>query len=116
VVTAGAFIASGVTMDPETRTHLAQLIGPEALAAADTFMADLPPALVDRCERLLWTVDEGSAAHSRAEQRRVDTLIHGHLASGSWYDVLLDHCGGDGRTCCEHVGQPEQRMFTEAPS
>src|SRR5438874_240501 len=98
-------------MDPETRGHLAQLIGPEAIAAADAFRADLPPALVAPFEALLWTVDEGATAHGRAEQARVHALVRAHLTSGAWWDLLLDHCGGLGRTCCEQVDQPDQRML-----
>src|SRR4051812_39937904 len=103
-------------MDTETRNHFAQLASPAALAAADALAAELPPALVAPFEALLWTVDEGAAAHGRAEQARVDTLVRAHLATGAWYDLLLDHCGGWGRTCCEQEGQPEQRLRGEPPA
>jgi hypothetical protein len=95
-------------MDTETRGHFLQLVGADALAAAD-----LPPTLVAPFEALLWTIDQGTADQSRAEQRRVDALVRAHLASGDWLGLLLDHCGGWGWPCCTDVGEPEQRLRGE---
>lgn len=103
-------------MDPADRhplAHVEQAIGPRARADVDAFAAQLPPALLAPFQQLVWTIDQGTADQCRAEQRRVDALVRAHLATGAWYDLLLDHCGGNGRTCCEHVGQPEQRFLAE---
>jgi hypothetical protein len=103
-------------MDSATRGHFLQLLGTDALAAAEAFAADLPPALVAPFEALLWTLDQGTADQCHTEQRRVDTLIRAHLTTGAWYGLLLDHCGARGWTCCEHVDQPEQRLLPEGGS
>ena len=102
--------------DRDILTHIEQAIGSPARAAVDAFAAELPPALVEPFQRLVWTIDQGTADHCRAEQARVDTLVRAHLASGAWYALLLNHCGGDAPECCEHPEQPEQRLLAAAPA
>jgi hypothetical protein len=54
-----------------------------------------------------------SVACADAAHRRVMALVRAHLATGAWLDVLLNHCGGDGADCCEHVGLLEQRFLPD---
>lgn len=100
-------------MDPETRGHLLQAIGPKALTEAEAFAQQLPPALVVPFETLLWTLDQGTADQCRTAERLVETLLRQHLVSGAWFDVLLAHCTGGGWDCCADAGTPRQRLRAE---
>jgi hypothetical protein len=97
-------------MHPNTAVTLLRLMGPAAWADARAFARDLPPALAQRFERLLFAIDQGTADGCRAEAARVHALMVDHLRTGVWLDVLREHCLGDDATCCEHPGTPDQRL------